>query len=134
VTAACLSTAKALYDIRSKFNNAPLSLITISCETSIISATLSKLDNILCERQDLTQVASPEIVDALDASLTGCTVIFSCLNYEISSVTGKSTSNNELSFKGKAKMAWNHERLKELLESLRGQQNAISALIQLVQL
>ncbi|KAE8446167.1 hypothetical protein EG329_012392 [Mollisiaceae sp. DMI_Dod_QoI] len=136
VTAASLSTAKAVYAIRNKYNNAPLSIVTICSETSIISACLSQLQTILCRNTDIPLLldSRPELAHALDASLTGCTVLFSCLDEEILKITAHYSEQGDLSFKGKTKAVWNHERLRELLDGLRGQQIAINLLIQLVQL
>ncbi|CZR67753.1 uncharacterized protein PAC_17652 [Phialocephala subalpina] len=168
VTSACLSTARAVYAVRNKYNDAPLSIVTISSETSVISACLSKLQTLLCRKQDFVQLleSRPELTHALDASLTGCAVLFSCLDDELNKIiscgsgwrqscsrwnigfrpnrlitspqltkiTASSSDNGDLSFKGKAKIVWNHDKLRKLLDGLHRQQSAINFLIQLIQL
>jgi len=60
-------------------------------------------------------------------------VLFSCLDEETRKITAKSSQTGALSWKGKAGVTWNHEKLRDLLDGLRGQQVAINLLIQLVQ-
>lgn len=76
----------------------------------------------------------PELALTLDAALTGCMVVFSCIDEEIRKITDKYSRADVLSGKGKARAVWNHDRLRDLLDGLRGQQGAINFLIQLVQL
>jgi hypothetical protein len=93
---------------------------------------------IVCEKSDLVQVleSRTELNYALDVALTGCVVLFSCLEDEIRNITLDSspTAAGAINWKGKAKLVWNHEKLRDLLDGLRGQQIAINLLIQLVQL
>jgi hypothetical protein len=93
---------------------------------------------IVCEKQYLVQVleSGTELNDALDVALTGCVVLFSCLDDEIRNITSDSspTAAGGIKWKGKAKLVWNHEKLRDLLDGLRGQQATINLLIQLVQL
>lgn len=110
--------------------------MTICSETTVISACLSHLQTIVCRKQDLVQVldSRPELAHALDAALTGCMVLFSCLDEETRKITANSSQTGALSWKGKAKVVWNDERLWDLMDGLRGQQVAINLLMQLVQL
>jgi hypothetical protein len=110
--------------------------VTICSETTVIAACLSHLQTIVCRKQDFVQVldSRPELAHALDTALTGCMVLFSCVDEEIRKITADSSQASALSWKGKVKAVWNHERLRDLLDSLRGQQVAINLLIQLVQL
>lgn len=136
MTSACLSTAKKAYTVRNKYKNAPVSIITICSETGVISACLFELQTILCRKQSFVQLidSRPELTHALDVSLTGCAVLFSCLDDELQNITRNCGDDGDLKFKGKAKALYNHDRLQELLESLHRQQSAIDFLIQLIQL
>jgi hypothetical protein len=93
---------------------------------------------IVCEKQDLVQVleSRAELNFALDVALTGCVVLFSCLDDEIRNITSEAspTTAGAIKWKEKAKVVWNREKLRDLLDGLRGQQVAINLLIQLVQL
>lgn len=135
ITGICLSTAKTLYDIRSKYTDAPTNLVVLCSETTVISASLSYLQAIVCQKQELVQTldSRPELAHTLDTALIGCMVLFSCLEEETSKITATSSKTGTMSWKGKARVIWNHDKLQELLEGLRGQQLAINLLIQLVQ-
>ncbi|KAK4206756.1 hypothetical protein QBC37DRAFT_116293 [Rhypophila decipiens] len=75
------------------------------------------------------------LLAALDTSLTGCLVLFSCLDQEIATVNKSHSVKNggQLSWFGRVRFLINNDRLQELLTALRGQQTAINLLIQLMQ-
>lgn len=103
---------------------------------NVISACLSHLQTILCRKEDFKQEldSRPELANTLDGALIGCMVLFSCLDDEIRKITAHSSQAGNFSWKGKTKIVWAHNRLRDLLDGLRGQQSAINLLIQLVQL
>jgi hypothetical protein len=113
-----------------------MTVVTISSEITVISASLSHLQMIICPKQDFVRTldSRPELAHTLDTALIGCMVIFSCLDEEIRDITAKISQRGALSWKGKAKVVWDDAKLREMLDSLRGQQNTINFLIQLVQL
>jgi hypothetical protein len=76
----------------------------------------------------------PDVAAALDTSLTGCAVLFSCLDEEINKVSESADERIILAWKAKARVVWKHETFKGLLESMRGQQVAITLLLQLLQM
>jgi hypothetical protein len=76
----------------------------------------------------------PDVAATLDRSLTGCAVLFSCLDEEIRKVSQSADGQFILAWKAKARIVWKHETFKELLDGLRGQQVAITLLLQLLQM
>ena len=70
----------------------------------------------------------------LDVALTGCMVIFSCLESELQKIVAGVPDPSQMRWRSKARMMWNEHRLSELLNALRGQQTAINLLIQLLQM
>jgi len=74
------------------------------------------------------------VAATLDRSLTGCAVLFSCLDEEVGKVSQSADGHVILAWKAKAKIVWKHETFKGLLESMRGQQVAITLLLQLLQM
>ncbi|PQE15068.1 Serine threonine kinase (Kin4) protein [Rutstroemia sp. NJR-2017a BVV2] len=108
LTATCLSTAKTLSAIQNDYKDAPISIVSICSEAAVISACLSRLQMIVCEKQT-------ELNYALDVALTGCVVLFSCLADEIRNITSDSspTAAGAIKWKGKAKLVWNHEKLRD---------------------
>ena len=135
ITATCVSTAQRLNELRNKYNDAPMTIIAICSETTLISTSLSQIQTLVLRRHDLTSVlnARPDLAAALDTSLIGCAVLFSCLHEETQRITKGTTQPSQFTWKGKARAMWNHDRLKELLDGLRGQQTAINTIINLLQ-
>ncbi|EGU80039.1 hypothetical protein FOXB_09448, partial [Fusarium oxysporum f. sp. conglutinans Fo5176] len=70
-----------------------------------------------------------EIWTAFETALTGCMVVFSCLEAETRSLRSKNPG-----VWAKIKFIWNQDRLKELLGVLRGQQSSITFLLNLLEL
>jgi hypothetical protein len=62
-------------------------------------------------------------------------LIFSCLDAEIQRITGGSTQNAALRrWRPRLRMMWSESQLNDLLSSIRGQQTAMTLLIQLLQM
>ncbi|KAM7211748.1 hypothetical protein V8F06_012850 [Rhypophila decipiens] len=145
VTSACYTTAKSLHDLQGKFKDVPTTIIAISSEMTVISASLAHIQGILVQKRglssDIWQEENGQNDDenmrlaALDTSLTGCLVLFSCLDQEIATVNKSRSVKNggQLSWFGRVRFLINNDRLQELLTALRGQQTAINLLIQLMQ-
>lgn len=127
-------TGKAIYDLSCKYQDAPRNMIAISSEVAVISASLSQIQALILSKQDPEMLlrSRPEIAATLDTALTGCMVLFSCLNEEILNVSRYAQGQSDVSWKGKIRAAWKHEAFQELLYGIRGQQTAINTLIQLL--
>lgn len=111
-------------------------MIAISSEMTVISASLSQIEATISSKQDTESLlrSRPAIAATLDTALTGCMVLFSCLDEEIKNVSKHGRGHDTFSWKGKARVAWKHETFQELLDGIRGQQLAINTLIQLLQM
>ena len=129
-------TGKAIYDLSCKYQDAPRSMIAISSEVAVISASLSQIQALILSKQDPEMLlrSRPEIAATLDTALTGCMVLFSCLDEEIRIVSRYALRQHGFSWKGKMRAVWKHEIFQELLDGIRGQQMAINTLIQLLQM
>ncbi|KAF4332439.1 GTPase-activating of the rho rac family (LRG1) [Fusarium beomiforme] len=103
----------------------------ICSESTIISIGLSELQMKILRRDDLAQAwaSRTEIWTAFETALTGCMVVFSCLEAETRSLRSKNPG-----VWAKLKFIWNQDRLKELLVALRGQQSSITFLLKLLEL
>jgi len=101
-----------------------------------MGASLSRMQAFVLSSEDPKAFirSRPDIAAILDSSLTGCAVLFSCLDEEIRKVSGSADGNNTLAWKAKARMVWKNDTFKELLDGLRGQQLAITLLLQLFQM
>ena len=129
VIGTCVSVAHSLKELCNKYKDAPITIVAICSETTAISASLAGIQKLLQER-DLR----PEFAGALDTSLTGCAVLFSCLHEEMQRITKGSIQPREFAWKEKMRLVWNQDRLQELLNGLHGQQLAINTITNLLQM
>ena len=138
ITSTCLTTGKIIYDFSCKYQDAPRNILAISTEATVISASLAQIQALILSKENPEQVlhSRPEIAATLDTSLTGCMVLFSCLDQELRDIKRDAhrQGREKLSFKGKIKTVWKQETFQELLDGIRGQQLAINTLIQLLQM
>lgn len=96
----------------------------------VIAASLSQVQNLL--QRDALQ-NKPELHETFDQALTGCRVVYTCLEEEVRDLVAKA-NNNDLGFRDRTKFIWKEETFKELLQQIRGQQSALSLLIQGLQM
>ena len=134
--ASSAATARALFDLQSKYTNAPTTIVAICSEAAVIGASLSQIQTLLFHKSESAGYfeSRPELADVLDVSLTGCTVVLSCLDEEIRRMPDTPVQTTGFTLRNKARVVWNQDKLRDLLESLRGQQTAINLLIQLLQM
>lgn len=128
---ACLSTAKLLHTIRGQYSQASLVIGSLCTQLTLTSASLSQIqDALFTDENTLRRITSPQVVNAFDTALIGCTVVLSCIDEEIKRLR----EPKDLTFKQKAAVVWNDETIKELTSQLQGQQSAITLLLQTTQM
>lgn len=140
IAATCLRTAKTLNDLRTKYNDASLTMASICSETTIIGTTLAKIQMILLNKPYILTPelhATPgsedlEVKPTFDIALAGCGEIYSCLEIEVKKL--HSDTNDPPGWKDKSRFLWNEDRLKQLLSHLRAHQSAITLLITVIQM
>ncbi|KAK3318183.1 hypothetical protein B0H66DRAFT_227174 [Apodospora peruviana] len=132
-TSSCLSTAKKLYDLREKYNDAPVVVVSICSESNVILASLTQMQMLLLQKKSMTDVP-PEFPAVLDQAVTGCMVVFSCLDLELQRMVSRGSEPKRILWRARVRLVWNETKLTELLGALRGQQAAINLFIQLLQL
>ncbi|KAJ4367056.1 1,2-dihydroxy-3-keto-5-methylthiopentene dioxygenase [Neocucurbitaria cava] len=126
----CVQSAKALYDLRSRYKDASVLITAIYSESMVIAASLSQVQNLLYH--DALQ-SKPQLLETFDRALTGCRVVYGCLEEEVRELAAKAEAD-DLLFKDRAKFLWKEDTFKELLTQIRGQQSALSLLIQGLQM
>lgn len=126
----CIQSAKELYDLKSRYKDASILISAIYSESMVIAASLSQVQNLL--QHDGLQ-SKPQLLETLDRALTGCRVVYGCLEEEVRELVAK-TEADDLRFKDRAKFLWKEDTFKELLTQIRGQQSALSLLIQGLQM
>ncbi|KAI4681537.1 hypothetical protein J4E81_009895 [Alternaria sp. BMP 2799] len=125
-----IQSAKELYDLRLKYKDASVLITAIYSESMVIAASLSQVQSLL-QHDALRE--KPQLLETFDRALTGCRVVYGCLEEEVRDLRVKAENDN-LKFKDKAKFVFKEETFKELLTQIRGQQSALSLLIQGLQM
>jgi hypothetical protein len=134
ISARCLTTAKAVSTLRDKFKGAQITISAIHSESTVISASLGHIQSlILKDPETLSSIftSRPGLEGAFDTALTGCALVFSILDDEVQKLQG---DGGEIGAAEKMKIVWKEETMKELLQQIRGQQTALSLLIQALQM
>ncbi|KAF2715315.1 hypothetical protein K504DRAFT_421967 [Pleomassaria siparia CBS 279.74] len=126
----CISSAKDLYDLRERFKDASVLITAIYSESMIIAASLSQLQRLL---QQNALEDNPVLRDTFDQALTGCRVVYVCLDEEVRELAHKANSDT-LKSKDRIKYLWKEDTFKDLLQQIRGQQSALSLLLQGLQM
>ena len=76
-----------------------------------------------------------DLLTTFDTALTGCMVVFTCLDQEIQKLSAPSSSSqSKLTWRVRARLLWKEDKMKEYLSLIRGQQTSLSFLIQLLQM
>lgn len=126
----CIQSAKELYDLRERYKDASVLITAIYSESMVIAASLSQVQNLL---QHDALLRKPQLLETFDRALTGCRVVYGCLEEEVRDLVEKA-QRNDLKFRDRAKYLWKEDTFKELLTQIRGQQSALSLLIQGLQM
>jgi hypothetical protein len=126
----CVESAKKLYDLRFKYRDASVLITAIYAESQVIAASLSHIRSLL-EHDTLRK--KPELLETFDRALTGCRVVYVCLEEEVRELALKA-ENDDLDFRDRAKFLWKEDTFKELLTQIRGQQSGLSLLVQGLQM
>jgi hypothetical protein len=138
IATACLATAKTLNDLRNKYLDAQMTIAAICSETAVVGATLAKIQGILLGnpqvlKAEIEGIPGSEIQNTFDVALTGCSVIYSCLDVEVQKLRKAAGGASDPGWAEKAKFLWKEDRMKELLENLRGQEISITLLVSILQ-
>ena len=96
----------------------------------MIAASLSQVQSLL-ERDTLR--SKPQLYETFDQALTGCRVVYTCLEEEVGKLADKA-AGDYLGRRDRIKYLWKEDTFKELLHQIRGQQSSLSLLIQGLQM
>lgn len=132
----CGQTISTCRAIIGSLQDAPRILSAIQAECSTTRESLSSIF-ILINKSDTTALSYLSSSDTLsrsfDIALTGCTVTFSVLDNELQKILKHSENEGKLDFRQRAKYVWNEGVLKDAMDELRGQRDALNLLITVVQ-
>jgi len=137
LTAKCMQTAKSLNDLRNTYQYGQTTISAICAETTTISTSLSHLQALMLQNQEIVSsrfLGKHEIQGAFDTILTGCMLVYAALDDEVLQMKGAGDGFRRLGFRAKTKYVWNESMMQSLLAQLRGQQSAMTLLLQLLQM
>ena len=136
LTATCVKTAKKLHDLKDKYQNANLTISAICTESTIISASLSRIQSSILDSPNALSdklSAQPDLEATLDQALTGCYVVFDVLQDEVEKLTESAQNgSSNLPFTAKVRYLWNENTMRDIREQLRGLQQALVLLLQVL--
>jgi hypothetical protein len=139
ISEACISVVKALNAIRQKFRDSSLTLCAICTESTVINASLSQIQTIILRDPDRLQsqlTKRPDLSHVFDAALVGCMMLFASLKVEIDkmAIAAEQSTLGKLNWSDKFKVVWKEERMVGLLQQIRGQEIALTLLMQSLQM
>ena len=122
---------RALATIFEKYKDSQRCIFMIQTECTVLAAALSQLQMVFSKVSKADMGQCPDfVVEAIDLSLTGCTLTMSVLSKELDSLVDSVNSDRAKMAKGKkVKYVWKEEPMIELLQQLRGQSSALSLLL-----
>jgi hypothetical protein len=135
LTSTCLTLAKLLGNVCSKYKAAPQLVTSLQTETKVIGISLSQLQRVLLSDADSLPsqaLLDPEVISAINIALTGCSVTLSCLEEEIRALVDR--LGQGLTVVDKAGVVWKDDKFKDLLHQLRGQCSTINLLLTSLQM
>ncbi|MCJ1353489.1 MAG: hypothetical protein MMC33_003475 [Icmadophila ericetorum] len=132
----CAGILKSCTDIVARYQDSPRILSSIQTECSTTREALS-LVFVLVNKNDPSVASHLETSEPLtqkfDIALTGCTFTLTRLDNELQDILQKKEADDRLPFRQRAKFLWSEDTLKEVMEELRGQREALNFLVNIVQ-
>ncbi|KAF2016485.1 hypothetical protein BU24DRAFT_409583 [Aaosphaeria arxii CBS 175.79] len=137
ISARCITSARALYELREKYKDASMTITAIYSETNVLSTSLAHIQG-LCTRNPealrTTLQEQPQLEATFDQALTGCVLVYSVLDEEIRRLYEGIRQEGVAGAMGRMKFLWKEEAMKDVLMQIRGQQAGLSLLIQALQM
>jgi ABC-type transporter Mla subunit MlaD len=132
ISARCIHTAKAIYDLRERYKHAGAIITSIYSQSTLISAALGNIQGLICKSPAAIQTtlqSRNDLEKIFDQALTGCVMVYSVLDDEIQKLYAAPDS-----VQARMQTLWKEQTMKNLLQELQGQQAALSFLLQTFQM
>jgi hypothetical protein len=129
----CLLAGQGLYNLRDRYRHASNTIGAICAESDTIAASLGRIQQMADNNaygigRQLKD--APRLRDVLDDSLVSCTLIYSRLDKEV-----KRLQQGTMTRWGKTRFVmWSEDTMKDLLQSIRAQNTAMTMLLQCLQM
>ena len=127
LVATCVTIGKTVQYTVEYIQNAPRILTSIAMECNIFATHLKQFQ-VFLQRQEITRQAQNQQAITINRALCEIKQTLTELENEIGRATGGNRNTRNLGMRGKWKVFWNKDRLKDLLQELRGKQNSLSCL------
>ena len=127
------AVATDIHDLTVRFKNVAKNVNLITVQLSTFKAAIVLLSSCL-ERRVTVLVDQEDLIVELRSSLDACTAIISCVQEQVAKVAAKSGSTGNFSFMTKTKHLWNESSVSDCVRMLEVQVQALSFLIQVLQL
>lgn len=130
---AVASVVKGLKDVADKLKRGNLTIIALCSESSSVHVALGQIETIFRRHEDemLTRFEEqPALVSAFDTSLTGCALLYSCLEAEVSDLREALAKRGTLDWTSRFKVVWKQDEMESLAGQVRGQSAALNLLLQ----
>jgi Fungal N-terminal domain of STAND proteins len=133
----CVKTVRSLKAAVDTYKLASLTISAITSECSVISATLSQIQDLFLQNPDTLASklgSQSQLHAAFETTLTGCSVTLAALDDELQKLTEGQGATGESSRRARLKYVWNENTMKELLQHLHGHHGGINLLLTALQM
>jgi len=130
---AVATVVKALKDISGKLKQANLTILSICSESSSVHAALGQIETIFRRHEEELLVRfeqQPALASAFDTSLTGCALLYSCLETEVKDLQASLRKDGSLDWTARFKTVWRQGDMELMVGQIRGQGAALNLLLQ----
>ncbi|KAK3323251.1 hypothetical protein B0T19DRAFT_476390 [Cercophora scortea] len=132
----CLATVRGLQTVFEKYRNAPQTVAALHTEVVAIGASMHYIQLILAKNPELETsrfYGDGDLAQLFLHALSGCRLVMISLQQQVSSLVGDMGQQGSTARKAKRRFLWKESSIKELLQTVRAQQAAISSIIQCLQ-
>ncbi|KAK4179388.1 hypothetical protein QBC36DRAFT_322737 [Triangularia setosa] len=135
IAGVCIQAARSLDTLRTKFQNAQVTITALSSQCAAIKTGLSQLQTLILQNHTIRD--QPDVIHTLDTTLTGCLVVLTCFEDSLEKLCDAAAlmeSRRSLVrvWWTKARILRNEGEMKGYLSLLQGQQSAIAFLVQVL--
>ena len=120
-------------DIQSRYKRADLAIVAVCSESSAVQAVLSQIADLLTREGDVVISRLQEqqvLASAFDTALTGCMMLYTCLEVELTSLRKVMKRDGRLGWTKKFKALWKQDSISALQGQIRGQVLVLNTLLQ----
>ncbi|KAK0726746.1 hypothetical protein B0T26DRAFT_691595 [Lasiosphaeria miniovina] len=135
IAGVCIQAASLLDTLRSKIQNAHITITALSSQCRAIKTGLSQLQTLILQNHAIRD--QPDVILTLDTTLTGCLVVLTCFEDLLDKLCDRAVlmgSRRSLArmWWSRTRIAWNESEMKDYLSLLQGQQSAVAFLVQVL--